>query len=53
MTNPTKLWAHREEIMHPLLNQKVTIGLLPHIQARLLARYLRSDLETYLPYIQQ
>ena len=43
----------QEEIMHPLLNQKVTIGLLPQIQARLLARYLRSDLETYLPYIQQ
>jgi CRISPR-associated protein Cas1 len=37
----------REEVLHPLLEQKVTIGLLPHIQARLLARRLRGDLEEY------
>jgi CRISPR-associated protein Cas1 len=37
----------REEVLHPLLDQKVTIGLLPHIQARLLARRLRGDLEQY------
>jgi CRISPR-associated protein Cas1 len=37
----------REEVLHPLLDERVTIGLLPHIQARLLARFLRGDLEDY------
>ncbi|MBN1588975.1 MAG: type I-C CRISPR-associated endonuclease Cas1 [Pirellulales bacterium] len=36
-----------EEIVHPFLNEKMTIGLLPHIQARLLARWLRGDLDGY------
>jgi CRISPR-associated protein Cas1 len=43
----------QEEINHPVLQQAVYIGLLPQIQARLLARYLRGDIETYLPYLQQ
>jgi len=43
----------QEEINHPVLQQTVYIGLLPQIQARLLARYLRGDIETYLPYLQQ
>jgi len=37
----------REEVTHPLLGGKVTIGLLPHLQARLLARHIRGDLEDY------
>lgn len=37
----------REEVTHPLLNEKVTIGLLPHLQARLLARHIRGDIEDY------
>jgi CRISPR-associated protein Cas1 len=37
----------KDEVRHPLLEEKVSIGLLPHIQARLLARHLRGDLETY------
>lgn len=46
-------WQDRkkEEIMHPVTQQKILIGLLPHIQARLLARTLRGDLEAYPPYI--
>lgn len=46
-------WQKRkqEEQDHPLMEEKSPIGLLPHLQARLLARYLRRDLETYLPYI--
>lgn len=43
----------QEEIKHPLLQQNVYIGLLPQIQARLLARYLRNDTEDYVPYLQQ
>jgi CRISPR-associated protein Cas1 len=37
----------REEVIHPLLGEKVSIGLLPHIQARLLARHIRGDIEQY------
>jgi CRISPR-associated protein Cas1 len=41
----------QEEAEHPLLAEKSPIGLLPHLQARLLARHLRGDLESYIPYI--
>lgn len=41
----------QEEVEHPLLAEKSPIGLLPHLQARLLARHLRGDLEAYVPYI--
>ncbi len=46
-------WQKRkqEEADHPLLAEKSPIGLLPHLQARLLARHLRGDLESYVPYI--
>lgn len=37
----------REQVQHPLLKESVAIGLLPHIQARLLARTLRGDLPEY------
>ena len=41
----------QEEIMHPFLDEKVTIGLLFHVQALLLARFLRGDLDGYPPFI--
>lgn len=41
----------QEEIQHPFLGEKVAIGLLPHCQAMLLARYLRGDLDGYPPFI--
>lgn len=41
----------RETLTHPVLEQKMEIGLLPLIQARLLARHLRGDLESYVPYL--
>ncbi|MCC5805263.1 MAG: type I-C CRISPR-associated endonuclease Cas1 [Opitutales bacterium] len=46
-------WQERKqtEILHPLLEEKITLGLLPHIQARLLARHLRGDLDAYPAYI--
>lgn len=40
----------QDEVLHPLLKQRVAIGLLPHIQARFLARYLRGDAPDYLPF---
>lgn len=46
-------WQARkqEEINHPFMGEKVAIGLLPHIQAMLLARHLRGDLADYPPYV--
>lgn len=41
----------REELLHPFLEEKVTIGLIAHIQARLLARHLRGDLDRYPPFL--
>lgn len=43
----------QETLSHPLLAEPVPMGLLPHIQARLLARSLRSDSAEYLPYLQR
>jgi CRISPR-associated protein Cas1 len=40
-----------EIITHPLLGEKTTIGLLFHIQAMLMAQYIRGDIETYPPFI--
>ncbi len=41
----------QEEILHPLLETKVPIGLLPLLQARFMARTLRGDMEGYLPFL--
>jgi CRISPR-associated protein Cas1 len=40
-----------EEIKHRALRQTLPLGLVPHVQARLLARHLRGDLDVYLPYL--
>lgn len=37
----------QEEVQHPLFTEPVPIGLLPYVQARLLARHLRGDLDRY------
>lgn len=37
----------RETIIHPYLNEKVEIGLLPYVQAMLMARYIRNDIDNY------
>ena len=41
----------QEKIMHPYLQEEVEVGLLPYIQALLLARHLRGDLEQYPPFL--
>lgn len=41
----------QEEITHPFLGEKVAVGLLPHVQAMLLAQHLRGDLVEYPPYV--
>lgn len=42
-------WQNRkqEEIVHPYLNEKIKIGLLPYVQAMLMARYIRQDIDDY------
>ncbi|HOZ49864.1 MAG TPA: type I-C CRISPR-associated endonuclease Cas1c [Candidatus Hydrogenedentes bacterium] len=41
----------QEEIQHPFIGEKIEIGLLPHVQALLMARYLRGDLDDYPPFL--
>lgn len=41
----------QEALIHPYLNERTTVGLLPHLQARLLARHLRGDLDGYPPFL--
>lgn len=41
----------QEEVTHPLLERSVPIGLLPFLQARFLARTIRGEMESYLPFI--
>jgi CRISPR-associated protein Cas1 len=43
----------QELTSHSLLDQKLAIGLLPQIQARLLARVIRGEAEDYLPYLER
>lgn len=43
----------QEEVRHPLLKEKVPLGLVPHLQARLLARHLRGDSPEYPPFIME
>jgi CRISPR-associated protein Cas1 len=54
-TRKTVLIAYQKrkqaEIRHPFLNDKTSVGLLVHLQARLLARHLRGDIDAYPPFI--
>ncbi len=54
-TRKTVLTAYQERkqdtIRHPFLGEDVTIGLLVHLQARLLARHLRGDIDAYPPFV--
>jgi len=41
----------QDELSHPLLAQPIGMGLLPLVQARLLARAIRGETEGYLPFV--
>lgn len=45
-------WQKRkaEQITHPYLKEKMPIGLIPYVQALLLARFIRGDIDGYPPY---
>ena len=48
-----KRWQERKQevITHPYLKEKLAWGLVPYIQALLLARTLRGDLDGYPPFL--
>jgi CRISPR-associated protein Cas1 len=41
----------QQELEHPFLGEKVTMGLVCHLQARLLARHLRGDHDAYPAFL--
>lgn len=41
----------KETLTHPFLKEKVEWGMVPYVQAMLLARYLRGDLDAYPPFL--
>ena len=48
-----KNWQEKkkETLTHPYLGEKLPWGMIPYIQALLLARCLRGDLDTYPPFL--
>jgi CRISPR-associated protein Cas1 len=41
----------KEELLHPYLQEKAPLGLMPSLQAQLLARHLRGELDAYPPFV--
>ena len=48
-----KCWQEKkqETLTHPYLQEKLPWGLVPYMQALLLARYIRGDLDAYPPFL--
>lgn len=48
-----KAWQERKRdtLAHPYLGEKLSWGMIPYVQALLLARYLRGDLDAYPPFL--
>lgn len=46
-------WQNRkkETLTHPYLKEKMEWGMVPYVQAMLLARHLRGDLDAYPPFL--
>lgn len=46
-------WQKRKqvEVKHPYTKEKMPLGLIPYVQAQLLSRYIRGDIEKYPPFI--
>lgn len=46
-------WQKRKQevVLHPYLDEKIEIGLIPYAQALLMARYLRGDIDGYPPFL--
>jgi CRISPR-associated protein Cas1 len=54
-TRKTVLTAYqqrkRETVTHPFLGESTTVGMLPHLQALLMVRWIRGDLDAYPPFL--
>ncbi len=48
-----KLWQSKKQeiITHPFLEEKIEWGLVPYVQAMLLARFIRGDIDGYPPFL--
>jgi CRISPR-associated protein Cas1 len=48
-----KNWQDRkkEVITHPFLKEKIEIGLIPYVQAQLMAKFMREELSEYQPFL--
>jgi CRISPR-associated protein Cas1 len=46
-------WQDRKQdtLLHPWFDETVPVGLLPWLQAQVLARYLRGDCDSYVPFL--
>lgn len=46
-------WQNRknEIIKHPVIEEKINIGLIPYVQANLLAKFIRGELKEYIPFV--
>ena len=41
----------RSELIHPEIKEKLPYGLIPYVQSNLLAKYIRGELECYVPFL--
>lgn len=41
----------QEELLHPFLKERISYGMIPFVQATLLARYMRGDLDGYASFL--
>jgi CRISPR-associated protein Cas1 len=50
-----KTWQEkkRETFKHPYLKEKIQYGILPFVQANLLAKYVRGEISEYPPFLQK
>jgi len=48
-----KAWQERKRdtLTHPYLGEKMSWGMIPYVQALLLARYIRGDMDDYPPFL--
>lgn len=48
-----KAWHDRKQqvLLHDWFEEKVPFGLIPHLQATILARHIRGDIDSYVPFL--
>lgn len=48
-----KKWNEKkqQEITHPYIEEKIKIGLIPHVQGMLFSAYMRGDIDSYPPFL--